>query len=68
MTLEEIKKRVEYIREIKGDDESAHSHEDKLYEDFIRFCETPGDALANVPLMAQEVLKTKEIDFARWCA
>ena len=40
MTLNEIKKRVKYINKIKNDDEAAHSQEDQLYYDFIKYVST----------------------------
>jgi hypothetical protein len=66
MTLEEIKGRVLAIAEFADDDERAHNMEDSLYCAFITFVSNCDDnRLAN---MAEEVLKTKDIDFARWCA
>lgn len=65
MTHDEAKKRVQAIRDAKGDDEMAHSMEDQLYLDFVRHVasqEGPHRAVA------EEILKTGEIDFTRWCA
>ncbi len=66
MTLNEINKAVAKIREIKRDDEAAHSLEDQLRENFIRHVARCGDK--NLREMAEAVLKTGEIDFHRWCA
>ena len=65
MTHDEAKQRVQAIRDAAGDDESAHGMEDQLYLDFVRHVashEGPHRAIA------EEILKTGEIDFARWCA
>lgn len=68
MTLDEVKKRVAAIAAaaVADDDESAHSMEDELHQDVLNAiaecqCEDPHK-------VAAEALKTKEIDFARWCA
>ena len=66
MTLDDIKESVEKIRKCKSDDESAHSMEDMLREDFIVYVASLGDE--DLALKALEVLKTNEIEFARWCA
>lgn len=43
----------------------AHSKEDDLRDDFIKYVASlDGD----VAKLAREVLKTNNIDFARWCA
>ena len=65
MTLEEARARVELIRAIAGDDERAHSEEDKLRADVLRAimfgCEQPA-------MLAKVALETGDIEFARWCA
>ena len=66
MNLEEAKRRVEAIRAIRGDDESAHNAEDRLREDFIRAVAAAN--LGELSDVAAEILKTEEIDFCRWCA
>ena len=65
MTTEEIQKRVDDIRAMSGDDESAHSAEDKLRADFIAYVAT-----LPIPIGAKAklVLSTKDIAFERWCA
>lgn len=65
MTHDEAKRRVQDIRDMASDDESAHSAEDQLYADFVRYVasqEGPHRAIA------EEILKTEKIDFSRWCA
>ena len=66
MNLAEAIKRVQSIRNSAGDDERAHRMEDALYTDFIKHVsETGNKALREI---ADEILKTGEINFARWCA
>jgi hypothetical protein len=65
MTLGEIKKRVQEIKDERGDDEAAHVHEDQLREDFIEYIATLEGPIAD---KAKEVLKTNNIEFDRWCA
>jgi regulator of protease activity HflC (stomatin/prohibitin superfamily) len=66
VTVEEIQKRLDYIRKIRGDDETAHTVEDELRADVLRAiaegrCEDPAACAA-------EALKSADIQFARWCA
>ena len=66
MTPEEVKQRVQDIRDSVSDDETAHSMEDDLYFDVLAsiaagLCSDPAKC-------AEEATKTAEIDFARWCA
>lgn len=48
-----------------GDDEAAHSEEDKLHRDVL-FAIALG--AADPSELAAEALKTGAIEFARWCA
>jgi hypothetical protein len=67
MTLYDIKLRVLVIENLsKFDDEGAHSREDELREDFIKYVAAHGDK--KLKEMAEEILKTSDMDFARWCA
>jgi hypothetical protein len=66
MDLEECKSRVANIRKIAGDDEAAHCSEDGLYFDFIKYVAESADE--ELAAMAKEILKTEDIDFARWYA
>lgn len=71
MTLKEIEARIFHIHEIRGDDEMAHSEEDKLRDDFITYIASLSclsDELAYLPEKARLVLTTSEIEFSRWCA
>lgn len=65
MTLAEVKDTVRNINDSKGDFEMAHDMEDDLYENVLK------EVVVNNPearAMAREALKTKHIDFARYCA
>ena len=66
MKLEEIRKRVSEIYSERDDDESAHSLEDSLHENFIKYIAKTGTKEQRK--MAKEILRTSEFDFARWCA
>ena len=66
MTIETIKQRVEEIKDISWDFESAHGKEDKLREEFIRYVAIVGDK--ELAEKAHEILKTEHIDFPRYCA
>lgn len=66
MTIEEVEAEVERIRAMRGDDESAHSAEDRLWENVLR---TIASGYGDKPSsLAAAALKTADIDFARWCA
>ncbi len=66
MTLEDVKKEVADIERVMGDDEMAHSYEDALHESFIHHI--ADSDLGELSEMAKEVLKTSDLNFARWCA
>lgn len=67
MTIEEIEKRVQEIREIADDDddEAAHSKEDDLRNDVLLAI---SKGASNPEELAYAVLKTGQIEFSRWCA
>jgi hypothetical protein len=66
MTVEEVEREVTRIRGMAGDDEAAHSAEDDLWENVLRAVASgETDDSAGI---AAAALKTKTIDFARWCA
>lgn len=65
MTVDEVKRRVAEIEALAFDDEAAHSEEDKLRADVLRAI-AAGDC-ADPAAIAQAVLETSKIDFARWC-
>jgi len=66
MTTDEAKRRVEEIRAIRGDDESAHAAEDQLYRDILKAI-AEGKA-ENPAALCAEGLRTRRIRFCRWCA
>jgi hypothetical protein len=68
VTLEEIQKRVEEIRAVADDDESAHVLEDRLRRDVLSAIAEGFYDDAGARQAAAAVLSTKEIRFARWCA
>lgn len=69
LTVELAKKEVQYIDSIKYDDEVAHSREDDLYSLFIEcVSENMYETIEEMQQIAKEILKTNDIDFARWCA
>lgn len=65
ITLEEIKQRVEEIKDSYG--ESQHSKEDELYRDFVKYV-SRCKSYRGLREMAKEILKTEDMEFARWCA
>lgn len=66
MTIEEIRNKVQEIYMVSADDEAAHGHEDDLYHEFVKHIAETGNKKQRE--MATEILKTKDIKFARWCA
>lgn len=65
MDLEFVKDEVAAIAAMIGDDEAAHSKEDKLYAEVLRVI---AKGTTNGAELAKAALKTKKLDFARWCA
>jgi len=66
MNLEKIKEEISAIKRQAADDpETAHSLEDNLYFDFVKFVAQRKDKIGK---FAQVILKTKRISFPRWCA
>lgn len=60
MSIDELKERVDDIISIAGDDEVAHSKEDRLHLELLtQFL--PVDFLT-------EITRLEKADFARWCA
>lgn len=67
MTPTEARRRVAEIKAVAGDDEVAHSQEDKLRADVLRHIEAhSSDSWARE--LCKIALSTSDIDFARWCA
>jgi hypothetical protein len=65
VTHDEVKKRVQDIRDAKGDAEIAHRMEDVLYFDFVHYVASQEGPHR---VAAEEVLKTAKIKFPRHCA
>lgn len=65
MDVEQVRDRVRRIDAARWDDEAAHGEEDTLHEDVLQAI---ADGADNPAELAQEALKTQDIDFARWCA
>lgn len=66
MKPEEVKKWVDDLAKIIDDDESAHTEEDSIHQAVLQAiadgrCEDPRACAA-------EAMKTKLLDFSRWCA
>lgn len=65
MTSDEVRQRVAAIKAMAGDEEVAHSMEDQLAADVLRsIADGDGDPVS----LAAECLRTREIEFPRWCA
>ena len=66
MTPQEVRDRVDRIRDEKGDPELAHGAEDSLWADVLKAI--AAGAKGRSRDLATEALKTKDISFGRWCA
>ena len=67
MTMKAAKAKVETVKSLAKDDEAAHVAEDCLYLEFIGEIAQSKSRCRHVKI-AQILLTTKDIDFARWCA
>ncbi|GAA0972808.1 hypothetical protein Q7689_00470 [Nocardiopsis tropica] len=65
MTPQDVASRVNYVNNLRGDDEVAHSEEDDLYADVLQAIADGADSPA---ALARVALGTKSINFNRWCA
>ena len=60
-----VREAVVRIASVAGDDETAHGYEDELHVAVLRAIAAGApDAAA----LATEALRTRDLDFARWCA
>lgn len=67
VTVEDVKRIVEEIRDVRHDDERAHAMEDDLYKAVL--CAIATYRTDNTAAqLAAEALKAHDIEFARWCA
>ena len=66
MTSQDVLDRLREITAMAGDDEVAHSAEDRLHQDVLKAI---ADGSAESPEnLARLALETRKIDFARWYA
>ena len=65
MKIEDILTEINIIKASVDDDEGAHSMEDGLREEFIRYVAKRKDHLGK---KARLILTTNDIDFRRWYA
>ena len=65
VTIETIKGYLADIEKLKYDPEAAHSLEDDVREAVLMHI---ANGAENPKELAQEVLKSWDIDFPRWCA
>jgi plasmid stability protein len=65
MTIAQINKRLQKIKNVASDDEHAHSLEDELWHDVLKAI---ADGCAYPQAMAAAALKSRDIKFSRWCA
>lgn len=63
MTVDDVKSRVQAIREVAYDDEQAHGLQDMLYHAVLIEIATGDDAHAE---LARAVLACESISFSRW--
>ena len=66
-TVTEVLRHIEAIRVISGDDESAHSAEDRLWASVLTAIANGRNEDAAADLCAA-ALQTLSVEFARWCA
>ena len=65
MTTDQAQERVRQIEAMAGDDEGAHSEEDRLRGAVLRAI---ADGNPDAAELARIALLTDDIEFARWCA
>ena len=67
MTYNQILARLAEIEDLAPDDAAAHSAEDVLMEDFIKYIAGLGE-FRGLQKKAKLVLESHNICFSRWCA
>lgn len=65
MTVRDVEQRVLEIGALASDDEAAHSKEDDLYCDVLEAIKSGHETPSS---LASAALKSKELEFDRWCA
>lgn len=63
MTIKEIRERIEAMKDM--DNELAHGEEDALREDVLKAIAA---GATNAAELAEEALKSSDLDFTRWYA
>lgn len=63
--LKWVQDRLRLIESGKLDDEAAHSYEDDLH---VEVLQAVAAGHPDAAVLAFEALKTRDIDFGRWCA
>lgn len=64
MTIEDVKERIQKIKDVKDDYEKAHSLEDELWRNVLR---EVAKGASNSQGLAEAALKSRWIRFARAC-
>ncbi|MFI2078531.1 hypothetical protein [Streptomyces triculaminicus] len=65
LTVEDVARRLAEIAHQQHDDEAAHGLEDQLYADVLLAIAA---GAPNAEILAAAALRSKTLDFARWCA
>lgn len=65
LTVKDVRREVANIARMAGDDEGAHAAEDALHQEVLQAIAA---GAADAPALARAALKTRDIEFSRWCA
>jgi hypothetical protein len=68
LTIEEVNKRIDWIKNNLYDDEACHSKEDQLREMFIVNVINKQYTIEEAAEIGRLVMSTDDLDFQRWCA
>ena len=68
MDIDYIKSVLEDITNAVDDDKAQHMLEDDLLWTFVTFIAKKDKINVDLKAMAAEILKSRDIDFNRWCA
>lgn len=66
MTIEEVQKRLDSVKDMSGDYEVAHDEEDDLHRDVL--AAISNGHFGEASEWASIALRTENIDFPRYCA
>lgn len=64
-TRDELHAAIDALEAVTADDEMAHSEEDRIHREVL---EGIANGAPNPAGLAALALKTRELDFSRWCA